>query len=378
MMRELQVSLRDPLIARDGRPFGIGQGFRMHSLSWPYPSTFAGAVRTILGKAAGGDFSADVVTALKQVTIHGPIASVGEELYFVIPKDAVLRAGDQKILASRPISLRLDEGCNLPDSKLLPVCLPSSVEDDFKPAILPAFWSASKVVEWLLSPVGDGFSLPSTEESIDSPKVDDRTHVKIFHEMGAAENRMLFQTAGLALPDRVKLSLRVDACDRFDEILNRHLPMLHPMSGERRLVRWESVSSSAWQCPRRIRESLTDAKYIRMVLATPALFQHGWLPDWIVRGVFPGTNIRVKLRAAILDRWKPISGWSIETANPGAKPIRRLVPAGSVYFLEKEDTTPLPIESLWLRSVSDADQDQRDGFGIALWGIWQNNLKEHD
>ena len=51
---QIEIQARDPLIARDGRPFGAGQGFRMHSLGWLLPSVTAGSVRSLLGKCAGG------------------------------------------------------------------------------------------------------------------------------------------------------------------------------------------------------------------------------------------------------------------------------------------------------------------------------------
>jgi CRISPR-associated protein Cmr3 len=82
-------------------------------------------------------------------------------------------------------------------------------------------------------------------------------------------------------------------------------------------------------------------------------------------------DLKLKLISACIDRWKPISGWSLEKGSRGPKEIRRLVPAGSVYFFEvlsgkAEDL----VKSLWLRSVCDKDQDRRDGFGLAVWGLW--------
>jgi CRISPR-associated protein Cmr3 len=81
--------------------------------------------------------------------------------------------------------------------------------------------------------------------------------------------------------------------------------------------------------------------------------------------------LRLKLVSACTDRWKPISGWSLEKVSRGPKAIRRLVPAGSVYFFEvlSGDAGDLA-KNLWLRSVSDEDQDRRDGFGLAVWGLW--------
>ena len=40
---------RDPLIFRDGKPFTATPGERSNSLGFPFPSTLAGAVRTLVG-----------------------------------------------------------------------------------------------------------------------------------------------------------------------------------------------------------------------------------------------------------------------------------------------------------------------------------------
>ena len=81
-------------------------------------------------------------------------------------------------------------------------------------------------------------------------------------------------------------------------------------------------------------------------------------------------ELNLKLVSACMGRWKPISGWSLE--EKGAKPIRRLVPAGSVYFfeLEGDEDASIVAKNLWLKSVCDDEQDRKDGFGLALWGIW--------
>ena len=80
--------------------------------------------------------------------------------------------------------------------------------------------------------------------------------------------------------------------------------------------------------------------------------------------------MKVKLIAAIVDRWKPVSGWSLERGNTGPKAVRRMVPAGSVYFLEMTEDRSFPVEDFWLRSVCDDETNQLEGFGLALWGTW--------
>ena len=54
----------------------------------------------------------------------------------------------------------------------------------------------------------------------------------------------------------------------------------------------------------------------------------------------------------------------------GPKPVKRMVPAGGVYFFEVIHGTASDLAHRWLLSVSDGDQDRRDGFGLAAWGTW--------
>jgi CRISPR-associated protein Cmr3 len=46
-----------------------------------------------------------------------------------------------------------------------------------------------------------------------------------------------------------------------------------------------------------------------------------------------------------------------------------MVPAGSVYFFELLEGDPSAVLESWLRPVSDNEQDRKDGFGLALWGV---------
>ncbi|MGB9618953.1 MAG: type III-B CRISPR module-associated Cmr3 family protein, partial [Armatimonadota bacterium] len=127
-----------------------------------------------------------------------------------------------------------------------------------------------------------------------------------------------------------------------------------------------------WAIPEGIQQCLAEAKRVRMVLATPAFFTEGWKPGWLngdLVGSPPGSSLRLKLVGACVERWRPVSGWSLEPPR-GPKAIRRMVPAGSVYFFEVVENGASGLNSLWLESVSDEEQARNDGFGLALWGLW--------
>lgn len=383
----LQLTPHDPLIARDGRPFGERQGNRMRGLSWPLPSVVAGSFRTALVKSnPAWDFTWKYFTEteLKAVEVAGVLPVYNERLYYPAPLDCAYHKETHEIFRAQP--QKVDDGCgtDLPE-QLQPVMLThTQAEEDFKAETPPAWWPYEKYVEWLTSPAIQ--HEPSWFEMgfLGSAKEVMRDHVKIDPNLGAAEESQIFSTANLHvsyLPrfraeksekprkfqDRfaeITLSARVTLLSGSPFSLDR-LTLWHPLGGERRLVHWQQCQQavSGWTCPPEISTALSDTKRVRLILATPAIFQDGWKPD-LTREPFTGLT----LVGACTGRWKAVSGWDLQKRGP--KPIRRMVPAGSVYFFECQAGSAAKLANYWLQSVSDDPQDQRDGFGLALWGTW--------
>ena len=431
----LTVTLHDPVIARDSRPFGTGQ--RMGSLDWLYPSVLAGSLRTILGNISQADFQkSETIKALKNISIAGPLPLWDSRIFLPAPKDILVKEVKEEEIIKRqayvirPTKIKDDEGCGLPFSKgaLWPAMLP--IQDEFKPAAVPAFWSTDKMVEWLKSPNGKGFLVPpgpldaereikAGSRFLSNPQKDMRSHVKIDQNLGTAQDEMLFRTVGLDLSLKgrsqgIQLAVRVEA-DR-DSLGGKPLGDLiggidyfGPLGGERRLAHWKAEKPDAqaaydWmqsQAPDNpngekgfpdmictaLNNQDAERKRVRLVLATPAIFSQGWLPQWLnldgdsLIGAPYGApdGLKLKLISACVDRWKPISGWCLEKGRRGQKKIRRLVPAGSVYFFEVLDgDAKVLVKNLWLRSVCDKKQDRLDGFGLALWGVWDFFDDEED
>jgi CRISPR-associated protein Cmr3 len=344
---------------------------------------------------------------LKMVRISGPLLmklmkETQGELFLPAPKDILFFAPKMAgaevepglgYLAKRPFRPHPEEeGCDLP-AGLFPVA-PDLIEaDEIKGMGNPAFWSMQRICEWLSSKDGEGFNPPpylaedeeaeSRSEAMErrgflrSPAMDTRTHVKIDSSTFAAEEQMLFSTTGLDMAEGIVMSARITDADGFLDVLE-NLDELHPLGGERRLAHWSRSTSSAnaWCCPETIRAGIDGKTGVRMVLASPGIFEHGWKPGWLNGGLighppdFPSVTLR--LAGAVIDRWQPISGWSLESNGP--KPVKRLVPAGSVYFFHIEEGDPLAlVDQLWLQSICDRPQDRQDGFGLALWGVWDDS-----
>lgn len=395
----LQLTPHDPIIARDGRPFGAGQGNRMRGLGWPLPSVVAGSLRTALVKANSDlEFTGDTPQQLlKAIEVAGVFPTADRELYLPAPHDCVWDDKTNKVHRIRPIPLEQDEGADFPPGDLAAVGLTKKqAEDDFKAKAVPAWWPKKRYEEWLASPNIEYTPAWFDSRFLAAAKIETRDHVSLDADRGAAADGQLFATAGLNVAHlprffpqersseqrpktfrerfaEVQLTARVTVSDpRFGKL--DRLDTWHPLGGERRLVHWQrSDMADLWKCPNEVASALGNESGIRMILATPAVFKHGWRPDWLMEGRSPpGSKVKLKLVGASIGRWRAVSGWSL--ASPiGPKRIRRMVPAGGVYFFQVEDGNAAELAERWLQSVSDDAQDQRDGFGLAVWGTWKPN-----
>lgn len=392
----LQLTAQDPLIARDARPFGANQAQRMRSLDWLLPSVVAGSFRTALVKAHPKlDFTGDMPQRLKQIEVAGVFPVYDQSLYLPAPNDAVAQpmeseSGIQTIHRAKPQE-GLRGGCDLP-AGLLPVMLPEGT-GEFKPAELPTWWPTEKYLEWLVEPELQSTETWLNESFLCKAQQVFRDHVALDPERGAAAESMLFTTVGLSMAYMPRFgsehrSKKLSLSQKFAEVTlaarvklsNPHsdfehindLNLLHPLGGERRLAHWKRTNGAhLWECPDKVKQSLTGAKKVRMILTTPAIFEGGWRPGWLnekLEGKPPGTEVTLKLVGMTNGRWKAVSGWSLAPPR-GPKPTRRMVPAGSAYFFDVVAGEPSQLADVWLESVSDDPQERRDGFGLVVWGM---------
>jgi CRISPR-associated protein Cmr3 len=338
----------------------------------------AGSLRTLIGKIHGG-FEPE---ELLQIAVRGPLPARKYGVYFPTPADMVVGPG-RKALRSAPRDVGAASW--MPEKGLLP-CLLEETDEAFKPLPRPQFLDNARMVEWLL---GNEVALPEMEFpekdgkilDLASPREELRTHVAIEPETYAAEEGKLFTTAGLSFDDETTMYCEVEADGKYGKYVTG-LKELHPLGGERRLAAWRTVKTAppGWECPEGIRKVLSgEVKKVKMVLATPGIWGAGWRPRWASPegGTVPGTGVKLRLVGACVDRWKPISGFNLVAAGGmkrGPKPARWMAPAGSTYFFEVSEGKASELAGRWMKPVLDGEemtQPGRDGFGLALWGIWR-------
>ncbi len=145
---------------------------------------------------------------------------------------------------------------------------------------------------------------------------------------------------------------------------------LASLGGERRMVSWRSRSDNDLpNCPPDLLAAIVKQKACRVVLLTPACFEQGYRPGWLVE---PRDGVQPSLQAIAIQRPQIVSGWRLEHPA-GPKPTRRLAPSGTVLFLSLTgDNQAIEqwVKGIWMQCISDKVEDRNDGFGLAVLGSW--------
>ncbi|MBX2990245.1 MAG: type III-B CRISPR module-associated protein Cmr3 [Bacteroidetes bacterium] len=374
----LRILGLDTLLFRDGRPFSNEPGaFSARTLTVPLPGTIAGFLRTRLGNRMKGAWNPDKSAEVLKIPVSGPILHLNSSPMFHTPADALIYCDEKggnkgKVMCLRPIPMKELDGTNIPDGMR-----PMDVLEDVKPEPDYNLWTWQDMQKWLLYSYGTTFPVPTKIQGL---PIEERVHVEI-SDVGTSEEGKLFSAQFLSFEhhiwkadekkhDKWSLIARIET-ERDD------LTGVGQLGGENRSAIVELAEAGHWPpCPDDLKKKLESAKLVRMVLATPAVFACGWKPGWLapnLTGSPPSaSSCKLKLIAAAIKRREPVSGW--DYLKRGPKAVRWMVPAGSVYFFEVEGNSDMPVQDLWLKSVS--DELSQDGYGLALWGIWNDNNQE--
>lgn len=382
------VEPRDPLIARDGRPFGPDPGARAKSVPFPFPSTLTGGVRTRAGQDARGVFTASVPEVLS-VAVRGPllveVSPTDEIERWLLPSPAdavVLRMDDPKrgeVKQLTPPAKDDSTVTNLPDGLRLVGFAHAPPELSKPHPQPPRFWYWEQFEPWLLAPQDK--PRPMVEIGHSGPVVESRVHVSIQRDTQAAREGALFQTSGLEfarggeedvrLRYAKRLALAVDVALPPDAPSLRLGPGLDLFGGERRLARWFQPRGAAHlpACLPGLRQQIIEDRACRVLLVTPAYFEAGWKPGWLLTQQH---GVKPDLKAVAIQRPQVVSGWDL--AKRECKETRRLAPAGTVYWLTlagDPDAIGAWVDAMWMQCVSDGERNRRDGFGLAVVGTWK-------
>lgn len=217
---------RDPLIARDGKPFGPNPGARAQPLSFPFPSTTTGGARARIWQHSGGSFdkaqfTRSSIEEIRKIEVVGPLlvslqedttnsATASFRWMVPAPADALLLAIENDVNRSyrhqlHPLQLPTDAVTDLQKRSTVGTAVNSSQElqpvgmthyDPRKVAsTAPRYWYWAAFEEWLLQPTSGEITLHTLGH--DGPVSEQRMHLRVQADTKTADEGFLFQTNGL-------------------------------------------------------------------------------------------------------------------------------------------------------------------------------------
>jgi len=395
------IAPRDPLVFGNGVP---PAAFVERRGALPPPSTIAGMVRAAFVAERGHVTPERARELLERISVRGPWmrgpAADGEAVLWVpSPHDGV-RARDafQRATVAEPGE---DEGVLWPESAtedLRLVHLPERGTDGAKTEAIDRdtpLWPLSAAVRWALGETVTPAQVAPRQRGEDPTGVigrEHRVHVAIDNTTGTAQPGALFSSPGTRFERDFKLAIEVTARDESGAAP----PGTVVLGGESRLSFRGVDESAAFPAfdmyePQYVKALDRRPRGLRVQLLTPACVRcdvkpgaQAWRPAPAVAGI--------ELVAVCIPGFSAISGWDLQAAEGRGAPraVRRLVPAGSVYYyalpkLSGEALKKALLDAcrqLWgrpiapdeVRTPSDEQQhlapSARDGFGLALPGFW--------
>ncbi|MFA6811296.1 MAG: type III-B CRISPR module-associated Cmr3 family protein, partial [Desulfoplanes sp.] len=303
---DLDIIPRDPLVLRDGRPFGQSGVATTGAFLWPRPGTVIGMVRSYIGKCRDTKYfdrpCAEHIQEIKKIRLEAFTPYLDEkqgcQLCYPAPADAIafpVSTQDNSemldIKPIRPTTLDEDEGTDISHTDWMYPW----INDPRKPASMPLFWRWDYMKEWLeKGSLSSSRGFSPKQLGIVSPEESERTHIAIDKKTGATEESKLFTSSGIEFSQPVGIATRIGLADE-DKVPERDMAVL---GADRGLVglRW-AKKRFEWPTLPRIYD---DIMGLRLILRTPGLFKGGWVPEWLkpsLNGSWitaPGTDYQLR------------------------------------------------------------------------------------
>jgi len=344
----IKVDALDTLFFRDGKPFTMGQETWADGVFPPYPSVVYGALRSAyfaehieeLGKANQTD---DPTAGL---VIKGLFLEIENDLCLPLPLDCVEEKNKKKddeeafqltlkkntMVSSTPTTYILQEDRN------------TEVEN-----VNEGYFDYRAFRSYLNAAMKEFYYIKLS----DYVAAEEKVGIARDGSTNTAEEGKLYRVA-LRRLNNVSITIDFEGLDLPETGFLK-------LGGEGKAATYKSTVP--------LPDFPLDIKSDRfkLYLSTPAIFKKGWLPGWIDSETLEGTyqGLHLRLLSAAVGKHISIGGFDIKKGRP--KPMRRAVPAGSVYYFELLDGEPTRVKDL-MHNKSISEYNAEQGFGISFVG----------
>ena len=383
----LFLQANDTFFFRDGRPFTKGDQSEGYSIFPPLPPTILGALRTAY-IAEHGDLSAfyagkmemtiGTPDSLGSISLNGVFLAYREStIYYPIPLDLVVKKNETN---NRLYVLEVGtKSSNLSSNASLTYLLKWSGAEDVESETNGRL-EGIDMTEYLLGGQTEFIFRPIEDFIRSEPKIG----IERDYRTSAAKDNMLyrinmsrFQSQFLKPNERKALS---DLGFVVDYQCDIELPAngLLKLGGEGKSFTYKRSCHTPDPLATEddiaaLKEAIRSLGAFKLYFATPAIFNHGWLPKWIDKNTYKAKNQSLSFELITAAVGKPIAigGWDMKKNMP--KPTRQAVPAGSVYYFEISDDSCVDtiVNTFHYKNIS--DYQAKEGFGLCFVGVSEGN-----
>lgn len=375
----------DVLFFRDSKPFGRGSEHFANSIFPPYPQTLYGALRTKVLEELECDFESfkNGELKIKKDVSQEQIEKIKEEVGAVEKPGTFTLKGPLLLFANDTIYLKIPYDIKIYNENSVVILKPFEWKDFFITDLDINLFShipTDKPLEDLegfisLRDFVDCYLLGKRElqkkdikenNSIFSYEI--RTGIQI-NNRGTTEEGKLYTIQYIRLEDNWSFYGEVDNLSFLPE------KGFIKFGGGRRVCYYEKMDNNPFsfcyneQIVQNIKNRINQTKQFKLIFLTPTIFKNGWLSEKIKlensQYILSVDNVKAKLLTAAIGKPEYISGWDI--ANKRPKPLKKLVPSGSVYYFELLEGTVDELFNIF-NFKNFSDENPNLGFGLTLIG----------
>ena len=369
----------DTLFFRDSRPFDAGMDTFSES-TLPSPLAIYGAIGSYILGLSGTSLEDFIQQGDKvlgtysdelnggKLQIKGIFMTQGEQLFLPVPANIFgypEKSESPTMHSAKPDSEgKGDYLSNLPEG-LKPLLIPQSQDQEFKQ--LSGFIDMDTVTLYLDGKL-DGINrrLWRRDDFLGS---EPRYGTSIDGSLLTVREGFLYSSIHL----RFKQELVANGVNSTGlAVLIDDIPQLKDgicsLGGERKkaIMRNGDSSAAEMRSGTALNEIVPKQRFL-LYLVTPAILSSGW------RLNLPEQFNNANLVGAAVNKPEYFSGWKRSASASGEpRKMRRMVPAGSVYFFEAPSWNDGDFRRTydWLIENSISDEYKAAGFGVAAMGVW--------
>ncbi len=364
----------DVLMFRSSRPFYRGES-TIAEAGPISPSTFAGAIKTKLllthnscppkewWKNPKFQEIAELIGSPEnegKINVRCVMFAdlITCEEYFQLPLDIVFsdsmdfQEKDRRPMLLKPLEHKIFE---------LDKNLFSLASQSFYVKTEPFYLSRTDLIQYLQGDAPENWRFYRASELYEYER---RTGIGLNRARKISEEGMIYVAEFLRLKSHVGFMTWLDGIDAFPE------EGLLRLGGEGKVCVCRRLKDQRID-PTKIIEEVNKSHRFKLYFATPAVFCKNdsvtwWRPN--IEMLEKTLGVELMLVSTALAKPVILGGW--DAAKGKQKPLRRAIPAGTVYFFKIKEgmkvngDLELPLQM--------SDQEAKSGFGSAFMGVWKN------